>query len=142
MDNNKFDFKYCAPTEEERKEINSIKKQYCEEQKTETKLERLRKLNASVKNKALIVSLTVGIIGVLIFGFGMSISISDLKSVFGLTELVAVILGAGIGIVGIVFMAIAFPLYKKTFNKGKKQHGEEIIKLSEELLNQSPCEKE
>ena len=39
--NNQFNFKYTAPTEEERKEIDSIRRQYTPQEKTETKLERL-----------------------------------------------------------------------------------------------------
>ena len=34
---NQFNFKYTAPTEEERKEIDSIRRQYAPVEKTETK---------------------------------------------------------------------------------------------------------
>ena len=47
--NNQFNFKYTAPTEEERKEIDSIRRQYAPQEKTETKLEKLRRLDGLVK---------------------------------------------------------------------------------------------
>ena len=39
--------------------------------------------------------------------------------------------------IGIVPMAIAYPVYKFSLNKGKAKYGEEILRLSEELLNES-----
>ena len=65
--NNQFNFKYVAPTEEERKEIASIRRQYAPQEQTETKIERLRRLDAVVKHTAIIWSLCLGIIGCLIF---------------------------------------------------------------------------
>ena len=67
--NNQFNFSYSAPTAEERKEIESIRKHYIpQEKKKETKLEKLRRMNAQVKNTAIITSVFLGIFGCLIFG--------------------------------------------------------------------------
>ena len=49
---NQFNYRYTAPTEEERKEIDSIRRQYAPQEQTETKIERLRRLDALVKNTA------------------------------------------------------------------------------------------
>jgi hypothetical protein len=38
--------------------------------------------------------------------------------------------------VGSIPIALAYPVYKKVLKKYKNRYGEEIIKLSEELLNQ------
>ena len=59
-------------SEEERKEIDSIRRQYSPQEQTETKLERLRRLDSLVKNTAIIWSLVLGVFGCLIFGIGLT----------------------------------------------------------------------
>lgn len=123
---NQFDFRYTAPNEEERKEIDSIRRQYCPQEQTETKLERLRRLDSLVKNTALIWSLCLGVIGALIFGLGLTM-ILEWNIWLGGIVLMAI---------GSIPMAIAYPVYKLALNKGKAKYGEEILRLSEELLNE------
>ncbi len=123
---NKFNFKYTAPTEEERKEIDSIRRKYSPVEQSETKLERLRKLDKIVKNTAIIWSLCLGIIGCLIFGFGLTMILE--WGIFGW--------GIALMVIGSVPMAIAYPVYKMVLKKYKDTYGEEILRLSEELLNQ------
>ena len=123
---NKFNFKYTAPTEEERKEIDSIRRKYSPVEQSETKLERLRKLDKIVKNTAIIWSLCLGIIGCLIFGFGLTMILE--WGIFGW--------GIALMVIGSVPMAIAYPVYKMVLKKYKDAYGEEILRLSEELLNQ------
>lgn len=123
----KFDYKYSAPTEEERREIDSIRRQYEPSGKVETKLDRLRKLDSKVKNAALIVSLTVGIIGCLVFGLGLSMVL----------EWKMLLWGVIVSVVGAVAMLFANQVHKHMINKGKQKYAEEILKLSEELLNEN-----
>lgn len=127
--NEKFSFKYIAPTEQERKEIDSIRRQYVPVEQKESKLERLRRLDALVKNTATIWSLVLGVIGTLIFGLGLTM----------ILEWNIWLWGIGLMVVGSVPMATAYPIYKKTLNKNKEKFGEEILRLSEELLNE--CDK-
>lgn len=124
---NQFNFKYTAPTEEERKEIDSIRRQYAPQEQTETKIERLRRLDALVKNRAVVWSLVLGVVGCLIFGFGLTM----------ILEWNILLWGIALMVVGCVPMAIAYPVYKWKLNKGKAKYGEEILRLSEELLNKS-----
>lgn len=124
--NNQFNFTYTAPTEEERKEIASIRKQYApQEKKTESKIERLRRLDALVKNTAVCISLILGVVGCLIFGLGLTMILEWSLTVWG------IILCA----VGVAPMAIAYPVYKSVLERNKEKYGEEILALSEELLN-------
>ena len=125
--NNQFNFKYTAPSQEERKEIDSIRRQYAPQEKTETKLERLRRLDGLVKNTAIVWSLVLGIIGCLIFGLGLTMVLEWSILLWG------IILMA----IGSVPMAIAYPVYKFVLNKGKEKYGDEILRLSEELLNEN-----
>ncbi len=121
----KFEYRYVAPTEEERKEISSIRRQYEGGTQEESKLSRLRRLDARVKNTANGVSLSAGIVFCLVFGTGMS-AILVWESL-----LVGVLLSA----VGTAGMIAAYPAYKWLYRRGKKKYGEEILRLSEELLN-------
>ena len=124
---NQFNFRYTAPTEEERKEIDSIRRQYAPQEKTETKLERLRRLDSLVKNTAIIWSLVLGVFGCLIFGIGLTMVLEWSILLWGIVLMV----------IGSVPMAIAFPVYNKLLKKGKAKYGDEILRLSEELLNEN-----
>lgn len=124
---NQFNFKYTAPSIEERKEIDSIRRQYSPEFKTESKLEKLRRLDGLVKGTATIWSLVLGVIGCLIFGLGLAMVLEWNILLWGIVLMV----------IGSIPMAIAYPVYKVVLSKGKSKYGEEILKLSEELLNES-----
>ena len=125
--NDKFSYKYIAPTEEERKEIDSIRRQYASQEKEETKLERLRRLDALVKNTAIIWSLVLGVLGTLIFGLGLTMILEWQILPWGIVLMV----------IGSVPIAIAYPVYKTVLKKYKNRYGEEILRISEELLNES-----
>lgn len=125
--NNQFNFKYTALNEEERKEIDSIRRQYAPQEHVESKIERLRRLDSLVKNTAIIWSLVLGVVGVLIFGFGLTMILEWAIWLWGIVLMV----------IGSIPMAIAYPVYKSTLNKGKEKYGDEILRLSEELLNES-----
>lgn len=122
--NNKFEYTYAAPTERERREIESIRKAYLPDEAGE-KLRRLRKLNARVRNTAMCVSLTLGVAGVLLFGAGMSLTLS-----FGRYAA-----GIALAALGIVPIALAYPVFNRLLRRGKKKYGAEILRLSEELLH-------
>lgn len=124
---NQFNFKYTAPSQEERKEIDSIRRQYAPQEKTETKIERLRRLDGLVKNTAIIWSLVLGVLGCLIFGLGLTM----------ILEWDILLWGIILMVVGSVPMAVAFPIYNKLLKKGKAKYGDEILRLSEELLNEN-----
>ncbi|MBQ3493544.1 MAG: hypothetical protein IJA88_05490 [Clostridia bacterium] len=123
---NQFNFKYTAPTEEERKEIDSIRRQYAPVEKTETKIERLRRLDSIVKNTSTIWSLVLGVVGCLIFGLGFTMILEWNIWLWGII----------LCVLGSVPMIIAYPVYNYVLKKYKKEYGDEILKLSEELLNE------
>lgn len=125
--NNQFNFKYTAPTEEERKEIDSIRRQYVPQEHVESKMERLRRLDSLVKNTAIIWSLVLGVVGTLVLGLGLTMILEWSIWLWGIVLMV----------IGSVPMAIAYPVYKLALNKGKAKYGDEILRLSEELLNES-----
>ncbi len=127
MENNeKFTYTYSAPTESERREIESIRRQYKKELPSESKVERLRSLHSAVVGKATAVSLAFGVGGLLIFGGGMALVL----------ELNMLTVGIILAVVGAIPMALAYPVYKKLFEAGRQKYGDEIMRLSEELLGE------
>ena len=124
--NEKFNYTYSAPTEKQKREIEQIRRQYLEkENKNDDKFIRLKRLNSIVKNGASIVALILGVIGVLIFGTGMSLVLAFEKLVLGIV----------VACIGVIPIAIAAPVYNVVFKHNKKKYGEEILRLSEQLLN-------
>ena len=122
--NEQFNYKYSAPTEEERKEIDSIRRQYAPQTQEESKIEKLRRLDALVKNSATFWGLALGILGTLIFGLGLAM----------ILEWSLWLWGALVAVIGAVPASIAYPVYKYVLKKYKDRHGAEILRLSEELL--------
>ena len=123
---NKFSFTYSAPTEAERREIEGIRRQYKPEDENENKIERLRKLHSAVLGRATAVSLAFGVAGVLIFGGGMALAL----------EFEMLVIGIILASLGAIPMAFAYPMYKSEIAKGKAKHGDEIIRLSDEILGE------
>lgn len=123
----KFEYKYSAPTQEERKEIDSIRTKYLPQQKTDSKLDRLRKLDRKVKNISESVGISLGVIGLLLFGTGMCFFLEWTNIWY---------IGIPFSIVGIVIISITYYIYKITLNKLKNKYKEEIIELSNELLSE------
>jgi uncharacterized membrane protein len=89
-------------------------------------MERLRRLDSIVKNSPMIWSLTLGISGCLVFGLGLTMVLEWSVLLWGIVTM----------IIGSIPMAIAYPVYKEALKQYKKLYGEEILRLSDELLNE------
>ncbi len=128
--NNKFNYTYSAS---EQQEIENIRKKYISDKTDgeQDKMEQLRRLDAGVTNKAMIVSLCVGIIGALIMGMGMSLIMTDLGEMIGLSS--TFVIGIILGIIGMIGVILAYPLYQYVIKKERKKIAPEILKLTEEL---------
>ena len=125
MKENKFSYAYTAPTDKERREIDSIRRYYQPKSKEESKLEMLKRLDSRVKSIPQIVSLVLGVVGLLIFGLGLTF----------ILEWNIMPLGIVLIVVSIPPIAIAYPVHNYLLNKGKEKYGQKILELSEELLN-------
>ncbi|MBO5198172.1 MAG: hypothetical protein J6B85_06595 [Lachnospiraceae bacterium] len=116
----KFSYTYSA---KEQAEINRIRKKYVT---TEDKMEQLRQLDASVAEKATMVSIIVGVIGALIMGIGMC----GVMVWQGLWFVPGII----IGLIGMGIVAAAYPIYQKVIKKESEKIAPEIIRLTDELM--------
>ena len=121
-----FSFTYSA---QQQKEIEAIRNKYLP--KEADKMEQLRKLHAIPTQKAQAASLAVGIIGALILGTGMSIAMTDLTGFLGGT---AMFIGIPVGLVGLVLVALAYPVYNRILKKERQRIAPEILRLSDELM--------
>ncbi len=121
-----FAYSYAAPTEQERKEIAAIRKQYQTLTASQEKLQRLRALDKRVKDSANIVAIVLGVVGCLIFGGGMALVLEWGNLLFGIP----------MSALGFIPMSLAYPMYHIVLCKNKQKYGEEILRLSEELLGE------
>ena len=126
MENNSFEYTYCA---ERQQEIEAIRKKYLP--KEEDKMEQLRRLHSIPTQKAQAASIAVGVLGALILGTGMSLCMTELGAALG--HLVMVI-GILIGVLGLIMVALAYPLFNYVLKKERKRIAPEILRLSDELL--------
>ena len=126
---NGFEYTYSATEQEELKRIRS---KYTPRE--ENKMERVRRLDSGATRKAMTIALTIGIIGTLILGFGMSMCMEDLGSIFGLQGNTAMLTGVAIGVVGGIIAGIAYPIYNKVLRRERERIAPEIIRLTDELM--------
>ena len=126
MENNSFEYTYSARRQQE---VEEIRKAYLP--KEEDKMEQLRKLHAVPTQKAQVVSLAVGIIGGLILGTGMSLCMTELGTALGMF---AMFLGCLIGLIGLVMVALAYPIYNRILRKERELIAPEILRLADELM--------
>ena len=127
MDSNEnFSFTYSSA---QQKEIENIRKKYLPRE--EDKMEQLRRLHAIPTQKAQTSALTVGIIGALIMGTGMSLAMTEIGVILGS---LAMVTGIVVGVVGMVLVALAYPIYNRVLSRQRQKIAPEILRLTDELL--------
>ena len=130
-ENKGFQYTYSA---KEQAELKRIREKYTPSTKAEDKMERLRKLDAGVTQKAQVVALIFGIVGALILGAGMSLCMSDFAEILGSYRDMAMVIGIPVGLVGGVLAALAYPMYNLIVKRERKKIAPEIIRLTDELM--------
>lgn len=123
----KFEYKYEAPTLQERKQIESIRNQYLPKDKHEEKVELLKSLDAKVKRIPTIIGLSLGIMGVLLFGICLTFFLEWTDYMF---------LGIPFGIVGVILMIMAYVMYRISKKTLQKKFSPQIIELANQLLEE------
>ena len=130
-DKNTFHYTYSA---KEQEEIKAIRKKYVASEEEEDKIALLRRLDVGVTQKAQTISLVFGVIGTLILGCGMSLSMTDFGEILGAYKETAMLLGIIIGIVGIALLCSAYPMYNRIVKKEREKIAPEILRLTDELM--------
>lgn len=127
MEEKEASFSYTYSPQQQQ-EIENIRKKYLP--KEENKMEQLRRLHNSASKKAQSRAITLGVIGVLIMGTGMSLAMTELGDLleYGMA------VGVGVGLVGMILVALAYPLYNRVLRKERERIAPQILQLTEELL--------
>ena len=125
MDDNKqgesFRFRYSA---KEQEELKRIRQKYLPSE--EDKMQKGRKMDAHATNKATMISILIGVIGVLILGTGMCCCMVWQGKWF--------IPGIAVGILGMAAIGLAYPAYQCIAKKEREKIAQEILRLTEELI--------
>ena len=101
--------------------------------KTPSELDELRELDAKVKRPANIFAYVFGSIGAIVMGAGMSLVMTELGAILGIANTMPI--GIAVGIVGMLIAAINYPIYRGILNSRKKKYADQILKLSEQIMN-------
>lgn len=126
---NNFSYTYSA---KENQAVLDIRSKYTEKQHSE--LEALKALDIKVKRPANVFAYVYGSISAIIMGSGMSLVMTDIGTILGLSS--TMLPGIVIGIVGLGMALTTYPIYKGILTSRKKKYGPEILALSEKLMNQ------
>ena len=110
--------------------VEKIRSQYTEQEHTE--LDELKALDAKVKRPAHVFGYTYGSIGAIIMGAGMSLVMTDIGRVIGLTS--SLTAGIAVGIAGLAMSCTTYPIYRKILNSRKKKYAPQIMELSERAM--------
>lgn len=124
-----FHYTYSA---KEQEEIKSIRKKYAAPKEAEDKMAQLRRLDARVESRATTAGLVVGVIGALILGSGMSLIMTDLGAALG--TIISMLIGVAAGVVGMIFVCLAYPIYNRTLKKEREKVAPDILRLTDELM--------
>ena len=110
--------------------VQKIRTQYTEKQHTE--LDALKELDAKVKRPANVFAYTYGSVSAVIMGAGMSLVMTEIGAIIGLSSVM--VPGIAIGIVGMGMALSTYPIYRKMLNARKKKYASEILKLSDQIM--------
>ncbi len=110
--------------------VQKIRTQYTEKQHTD--LDALKALDASVKRPANVFACLFGTLSALIMGAGMSLVMTELGTVLGISDSLPI--GIAVGILGLVLALVNYPLYKAVLNRRKQKFAPQILALSEKLM--------
>ena len=128
MSNEKtFEYSYSA---QQSQEAQRIRAQYIP--KTENALDELKRLDRKVKFPAVTLAYVLGSLSAIIMGSGMSLVMTDIGEMMGMTETLTP--GIVIGVVGMVMAIANYPIYKKILSARKAKYADQIIALGDNLM--------
>lgn len=107
--------------------VQKIRTQYTEKQRTE--LDALKALDKKVKAPTAVFAYIFGSLSALVMGAGMSLIMTDISTVIGLTA--PLLPGLVLGITGMLMSICNYPLYKRLLASRRKAYAPQIIALSD-----------
>ena len=131
-----YSYTYRALSPEQRKSAERILAEY--EPKAQTPLTnfaRLQKLQNRITKTLVVFGLTMGIVGCLVFGGGLSMVLLNAN------VLALQIAGGGLCAVGAAVMLATYPAYQGMRKRLKKKYGDEIVRLCKDVLDEESSQK-
>lgn len=118
-----FTYTYSAAR---RQEVERIRKKYAPPARDEDKMELLLRMDREAGRPGAILAVAVGVLGCLALGLGMSCTMVWSGALF--------VPGIAIGVLGILAICAAYPLYAHITKKRRERLAPEILRLTDELL--------
>ena len=59
---------------------------------------------------------------------------TDFGAILGLTGVAGMVIGIFMGVIGIILVVLAYPVYNKVLKKEREKIASEILRLTEELM--------
>ncbi|MCM1306629.1 MAG: hypothetical protein NC037_03120 [Bacteroides sp.] len=118
-----FDYSYSSPDSEEKRWIESIRQEYLPREEHDAKVAEIKKLHKKAKKVPSAIAVCIGIVGTLILGTGMALTLEWNQMVAGII----------VGLVGMVIMLLTYPIYQYMITRGKKKYGDKIVKLADDI---------
>ena len=109
--------------------VQKIRSQYTEKEHTE--LDELKALDAKVKKPANVFGYVYGSIGAIVMGAGMSLVMTDIGDMLGMSQ--TMLPGILVGIAGMAMALTTYPIYKKILTSRKKKYADKIMELSDRI---------
>ena len=110
--------------------VEKIRSQYVQQEHTE--LDDLKALDARVKRPAKVFGYTYGSIAAIVMGAGMSLVMTDIGTMLGMTK--TMIPGIAMGILGFLMSCTTYPIYKKILTSRKTKYASKILELSDRIM--------
>ena len=111
--------------------VQKIRTQYTE--KEHTQLDELKELDAKVKRPANVFANVFGSISAIIMGSGMSLVMTDIGEMIGMTS--PMVPGIVIGIIGMIMAIVNYPIYQKKLAARREKYADQIMQLSDKIMS-------
>ena len=111
--------------------VQRIRSQYVEREVTE--IDELRALDRKVRRPAELFAYIFGAVSAIIMGGGMSLVMTEIGTALGT---LAMPLGIGVGVVGMLMAVATYPLYNKILEARKAKYQSEILALSDRIIGE------
>ncbi len=129
--NGAYCYTYRALSPEQRKRAERILAEYEPAPQTPlTSFERLQKLQTRITRILTAFGLTMGVLGCLVFGGGLSMVLLNVDA------LALQVIGGALCAVGASFMLATYPAYLRMQKRLKKKYGDEIVRLCKDVLDE------
>lgn len=111
--------------------VQKIRTQYTE--KEHTQLDELKELDAKVKRPVNVFAYVFGCISAIIMGSGMSLVMTDIGEMVGMTS--PMVPGILIGIIGMIMALVNYPIYQKKLASRRAKYADRIMQLSDKIMS-------